>query len=64
MVDLLGQKNIQSIKVVKERLFVVCDNNTNIEPVMIRYGVNALVKSTMANIKIAIDLQTIVENKK
>jgi len=63
IVDLLEQINVQSVEVVKERLLVVCDYNTNIEPLMIRYGVNALIKNTSKNIKIAIDLKTIVENK-
>ena len=63
IVDLLEQKNIQSIKIVKDRLFIVCNFKTNIEPLLIRYGVNAMVKNTQNNIKIAIDLKTIVENK-
>ena len=63
IVDLLEQINVQSVEVVKERLLVICDYNTNIEPLMIRYGVNALIKNTSKNIKIAIDLKTIVENK-
>ena len=33
------------------------------EPVMIRYGVNAMLKSTDTDIKIALDIRTIVENK-
>jgi hypothetical protein len=42
---------------------LVCDYNTDIEPLLIRYGVNAFVKHTSKNIKILIDLETIVENK-
>lgn len=63
IVDLIGQKNIQSIKVVKDRLLIVCDFNTDIEPLLIRYGVNAMVKNTSNNIKLALDLKLIVENK-
>ena len=63
IVDLLDQKHVQSLEVVKDRLLIICDYNTDIEPLMIRYGVNALIKSTSKNIKIAIDLKTIVENK-
>jgi len=61
--DLLDQKNIQSIKIIKDKLFLVCDFNTNIEPLLIRYGVAAMIKNSNQNIKIAIDLATIVENK-
>lgn len=63
VVNLIEQKHIQSIKIVKNQLFIVCDFTTDIEPLLIRYGVKAMVKNTTKNIKIAIDLKTIVENK-
>ncbi len=61
-VDLIGQEKIQSIKIVKDKLYIVCDWDTDIEPLFIRYGIMALVKSTPENIKIAVDLKFIVEN--
>jgi hypothetical protein len=61
--DLIEQKNIQSMKIVKDKLLIVCDFDTDIEPVLIRYGVNAMVKNTDKNIKLALDLKVIVENK-
>ncbi len=61
-VDLIGQEKIQSIKIVKDKLYIVCDWDTDIEPLFIRYGVMALVKSTPENIKVAIDLKFIVES--
>jgi len=61
-VDLLHQEKIQSIKIEKNKLIITCDFNTNVEPIFIRYGVIALVKSTPENIKIAIDLKYIVES--
>lgn len=63
IVKLLEQKHVKSVKVVKERLLIVCDYSTNIEPLLVRYGVNAMIKHTKTDIKIAIDLRTIVENK-
>jgi len=63
IVNLLEQKNIQSIKILKDKLFIICDFTTDIEPLLIRYGVAAMIKNTNKNIKIAIDLKTIVENK-
>jgi len=62
VVDLIGQEHVQSIKVVKNRLLLVCDFDSDIEPLLVRYGVKALVKNTSTNIKIALDLRTIVEN--
>ncbi len=63
IVDLLEQKHIQSVKIIKDKLLIICDYNTDIEPILIRYGVKAFVKNTAKNIKIAIDVKTIVENK-
>ncbi len=63
IVKLLDQKHIQSIEIVKDRLLIVCDFTTNIEPILIRYGANAMIKHTKTNIKLALDLKTIVENK-
>ena len=62
-VELLGQEKIQSIKIVKNKLYIVCDWNTDTEPLFVRYGVLALVKSTPQSIKIAISLKYIVESK-
>ena len=63
IVDLIGQEHVQSIKIIKDRLVLVCDWDTDIEPLFIRYGVMALVKSTPQNIKIAIELKFIVESR-
>ena len=63
IVDLLGQNKIQSIKIVEDKLYIVCDFNTDIEPLIIRYGVNSMIKQTAANIKIAINLKFIVESR-
>jgi len=60
---LLNQKNIKYIKVVKNRLLISCDYDTDIEPLLVRYGVDAMVKKSNKDIKIAIDLAKIVENK-
>ena len=63
IVLLLGQEKIQSVKIIKDKLVLVCDWDTNIEALFIRYGVLALVKSTTQNIKIAIELKFIVESR-
>jgi len=63
IVDLLKQTDVQSVKVVNDKLLIICDYDTDIEPVMIRYGVKALVKSTRKNIKIALDIATIIGNR-
>lgn len=63
IVDMIGQKYIRQVEIVKNRLLLVLDANTNIEPILVRYGVLALVKNTKEDIKIAIELDKIVESK-
>jgi hypothetical protein len=63
IVKLLGQEHIQSIKVVRDKLLIVCDYDTNIEPLSVRYGVAAMVKNTLQDIKIGIDIAVILEKK-
>ncbi len=63
VVDLLGQNNIQSIKIIEDKLFIICDYNTDMEPLLVRYGVNAMMKQTANNVKVAIDLKFIVESR-
>jgi hypothetical protein len=62
-IDLIGQEKIKSVKIVKNKLLIVCDWDANMEPLFVRYGVMALVKSTPENIKIAIDLKFMVESR-
>jgi len=63
VVDLLGQQHIRSIKILEKKLYLVCDFDTDTEPLLIRYGVKALMRQTADNIKIAIDLKFIVESR-
>ena len=63
IVKYLKQSKVWSVKVIKDRLYIICSADTDIEPLLIRYGVNAYVKHTQKNIKIAIDLSTIMEKK-
>ena len=62
-VDLIGQSNVQEIKIVGKRLLLICDTNTDLEPLMVRYGVMALVKNNVNDVMIAISLDFIVESK-
>jgi len=63
VVDLLGQSNIKNIKIIEGKLFIVCDYDTDTEPLLIRYGVRAMMKQNAKDIKIAIDLKFIVESR-
>lgn len=62
-VDLIGQLNVRNVKIISNKILIVCDPNTNIDALVVRYGTLALVKRTIEDIKIAIDLKYIVESK-
>lgn len=62
-VDLVGQNKILHIEIIENKVVLICDKNTNIEPLLVRYGTMALVKKTIDDIKVAIDLKYIVESK-
>jgi len=61
--DLLGQENIQYVKIIQKKIVIVCDLDTNLDALAVRYGTMALIKKTVNDIKIAIDLKYIVESK-
>jgi len=63
IVKLLDQRYVKELKIVDDKLLIICDYTTDIEPLLVRYGANALVKNSDRDIKIAINLAIIVENK-
>lgn len=62
-VDLIGQRYIQDVKIIKNKALIVVDPKTNLEPLKVRYGAMALIKKNIKDTKIAIDLKYIVESK-
>lgn len=61
--DLLGKQNVYSAKIKEDRLVIIADVSTDIEPVLIRYGANVFYKKTQSDIKIAIDVAEILQGK-
>lgn len=62
-VDLIGQKYINHIKIVEDKIVIICEPKTNLEALMVRYGSMALVKESLKETIIAIDLKYIVESR-
>ncbi len=62
-VDLIGQKYINHIKIVEKKVVIICEPNTNLDALMVRYGSMALIKETMKETIVAIDLKYIVESR-
>lgn len=62
-VDLVGQEHIKHVKIVDNKVIIVCDVNTNLDALTVRYGVMALIKRTLNDIIIAIDVNFILKSK-
>ncbi|AXK48088.1 hypothetical protein CRU87_01740 [Aliarcobacter trophiarum LMG 25534] len=63
VVDLIGQNNINDIKIVKNKVVYVLNPNTNIDAINIRYGAMALTKKSFKEIVVVVDLENILKGK-
>ena len=62
-VDLVGQKYIQHVKIIENKVVIICEPETNLDALKVRYGAMALIKNTLNEIIIAIDVEYIVESR-
>jgi len=62
-VDLIGQKYIQHVKIIENKVVIICEPKTNLDALKVRYGSMALIKNTLNEIIIAIDVKYIVESR-
>jgi len=62
-VDLIGQRNVQKVQLVSNRVLILADVDTNLDALRVRYGTMALIKKDIKDIKIAIDLKKVIESK-
>lgn len=63
VVDLIGQNNINDIKIVKNKVVYILNPNTNIDAINIRYGAMALIKKSFKEIVVVVDLGHILKGK-
>ena len=63
VVDLIGQNNINDIKIVKNKVVSFLNPNTNIDAINIRYVVMALIKKSFKEIVVVVDLEHILKGK-
>ncbi len=63
VVDLLGQEEVKHVKILKNKLVIICEPNTNLEALKVRYGAMALTKRTPKETIIAVDIKHIVESR-
>lgn len=62
-VDLVGQEHIRHVKIIENKVVLICEPNTNLDALMVRYGVMAFVKKTLNEIIIAVDIDFILKSK-
>lgn len=62
-VDLIGQRKVIDVKIVSNKAVIVVDPDTNLDALQVRYGSTALIKKSVKNIKIALDLKYIIESR-
>mgnify|MGYP005840219089 CR=1 FL=1 len=62
-VALVGQENVRHVKIIENKLILICELETNIEPLMVRYGTMALTKKTLNEIIVAVDIEYVLESK-
>lgn len=62
-VNLIGQEYVRDVKLIKNKVVFVCEPDTNINALVVRYGAMALVKKTFDEVVIVVDIDFILKNK-
>ncbi|MCT7588359.1 hypothetical protein [Aliarcobacter butzleri] len=62
-VNLIGQEYVRNVKLIKNKVVFVCEPDTNIDALVVRYGAMALIKKTFDEIVIVVDIDFILKNK-
>ncbi|HJE02286.1 hypothetical protein AAX26_00275 [Aliarcobacter thereius] len=63
VVELIDQKNVEDIRIFKNKVVYILKPNTNISAIEIRYGAHALVKRSFKEIVVVVDLENILKGK-
>lgn len=62
-VNLIGQENVRNVKIIEEKVIMICEPNTNLEALIVRYGAIAFTKKTLNETVVAIDLNFLLKSK-
>ena len=62
-IDLVGQENIKHVKIIEDKVVIICEPATNLDALMVRYGAMALIKKTLNEIIIAVDINFILKSR-
>lgn len=63
VVDLVGQEFIRTIKVIDNKIVIVCEKDAILEALFVRYGAMAMVKKTLNETVLAVDLNYILKSR-
>ncbi len=62
-VDLIGQEHIMHVKIIEDKIILICEPTTNLDALMVRYGAMALIKKTLNEVVIAVDINFILKSR-
>jgi len=63
VIDLVGQEYVTNAKIIEDKLIIICQPETNLDALIVRYGAMALIKRTVNEIVIAIDINFILKSR-
>lgn len=63
VVDLVGQEHIRTIKIIDNKIVIVCEKDAVLEALFIRYGAMAMVKKTLNETVLAVDINYILKSR-
>ena len=58
---MIGQENIQNAKIIEDKIIFICNPETDLEPLMVRYG--AILKKNLNETIIAVDINFILKSR-
>lgn len=62
-IDLLGQEHIIHVKIIEDKIIIICEPATNLDALLVRYGAMALIKKTLNETVIAVDINFILKSR-
>lgn len=63
VIDLVGQEYVTNARIIEDKLIIICQPETNLDALIVRYGAMALIKRTVNEIVIAIDINFILKSR-
>ena len=62
-IELVGQEHIRIVKIIDNKIVIECEPNSNLEALFVRYGAMAMIKKTLNETVIAVDINFILKSR-